>query len=112
MEAEWTSETAIYFHETTRRYIPETCTLQAEKLILPNLRKSAMENTIICQTAEKYNEGKVVEKHAFPISNDRKSWWSGLHSCFVFGRSRVQISAQKPDILTEYFRGFPPFPPG
>jgi hypothetical protein len=27
--------------------------------------------------------------------------------CFVFGKFRVQISAQRPDILTENFRGFP-----
>jgi hypothetical protein len=29
--------------------------------------------------------------------------------CFVFGRSRVQISTQRPAILTEGFRGFPQF---
>jgi hypothetical protein len=36
----------------------------------------------------------------------RTSWSSGLHSCFVFGRSRVKISSQTPAILTEAFRGF------
>jgi hypothetical protein len=34
-------------------------------------------------------------------------WYSGQHSCFVFGRSRSQISAPRPDILTEVLRGFP-----
>jgi hypothetical protein len=32
---------------------------------------------------------------------------SGHHSCFVFGRSQVQISAKRLAILTEGFCGFP-----
>jgi hypothetical protein len=37
-----------------------------------------------------------------------RTWWSsGYYSCFVFGRSRVQISVQRPIILTEFFRAFP-----
>jgi hypothetical protein len=35
------------------------------------------------------------------------SWSSGEHSCFVFGRSWVQISVRKPAVVTEVFRGFP-----
>jgi hypothetical protein len=31
-----------------------------------------------------------------------------LTPCFVFGRSRVQISVRRPAILTEVLRGFPP----
>jgi hypothetical protein len=31
------------------------------------------------------------------------------HSCFVFGRSRVQISARRPAILIEIFRAFPQY---
>jgi hypothetical protein len=31
------------------------------------------------------------------------------HSCFMFGRSRVQVSTQKPIIMTEVFRGFTQF---
>jgi hypothetical protein len=33
----------------------------------------------------------------------RPSYW---HSNLLYGRHRVQISAQKPDILTQVFRGF------
>jgi hypothetical protein len=35
------------------------------------------------------------------------SWPSSWHSCFVFCRSRVQILARRPAILTEVCRGFP-----
>jgi hypothetical protein len=38
---------------------------------------------------------------------DRTSLSSGLHCCFVFGRSHVKISARRPPILTEVFRVFP-----
>jgi hypothetical protein len=37
------------------------------------------------------------------ITNCRASWSSGWHSCFVFGRSRLQISARRPSILTAGF---------
>jgi hypothetical protein len=37
----------------------------------------------------------------------RTSKSSGQNSCFFFERSRVQISAWKPAILTEGFRDFP-----
>jgi hypothetical protein len=37
----------------------------------------------------------------------RTSRPTGCHSCFVNGRSRVQISAWRPAILTEDFRDFP-----
>jgi hypothetical protein len=30
-----------------------------------------------------------------------------VNTCFVFGRSRIQISARRPAILIEGFRGFP-----
>jgi hypothetical protein len=38
---------------------------------------------------------------------DRSSRPSGWHACFVFGMSRVEISALKPAILTGSFRRFP-----
>jgi hypothetical protein len=31
---------------------------------------------------------------------------SGKHTCFVFGRSRVQVSARRTAILATGFRGF------
>jgi hypothetical protein len=37
----------------------------------------------------------------------RTSRPNGQYTCFVFGRSRVQISSRRPAILTEVFRGFP-----
>jgi hypothetical protein len=40
---------------------------------------------------------------------DRTAWSSSSHSCFVFGRFRVQTSATGPAILIEDFRGFPQF---
>jgi hypothetical protein len=45
--------------------------------------------------------------HKFSKSCYRTSWSSRYHSCFVFGKPRVQISAQRSAILTEVFRGFP-----
>lgn len=39
-------------------------------------------------------------------TRNRTSRQSGWHSCFVFGRSRVQIRAQRPAVLTEVFVGF------
>jgi hypothetical protein len=41
------------------------------------------------------------------IHRYRTSWSSGKHSCFVFGRSRVQVSARLPAIVM--FHGFPQF---
>jgi hypothetical protein len=38
---------------------------------------------------------------------DRTAWSSGLHSCFVLGMFRVQISAREPATVTEDLRGFP-----
>jgi hypothetical protein len=35
-----------------------------------------------------------------------QSWPSDQHSCFVFERSWIQISAQRPAILIEVFRSF------
>jgi hypothetical protein len=32
---------------------------------------------------------------------------SGQHSCFIFGKSRVQILDRRPVILIKIFRGFP-----
>jgi hypothetical protein len=47
------------------------------------------------------------EEHPlFPV--DRKSWWSGLHSCFIFGSSRVQISARRQAVHPKGFLS----PPG
>jgi hypothetical protein len=37
----------------------------------------------------------------------RMSHSSSYDSCFVFGRSSVEISAQRPAIPTEVIRGFP-----
>jgi hypothetical protein len=40
------------------------------------------------------------------IGLDRTLQSRGWHSCFLFNRSSVQISAQRPAILTEVFHGF------
>jgi hypothetical protein len=37
----------------------------------------------------------------------RVSWPNGQHSCFIFGRSQVQILVHRLAILTEVFHGFP-----
>lgn len=37
----------------------------------------------------------------------KRSFPQGIyHSCFVFGKSRVQISVRRPVVLTEGSRGF------
>jgi hypothetical protein len=36
----------------------------------------------------------------------RVSWWRRQKACFIFGRSRIQISAQRPAILIEAFMVF------
>lgn len=33
--------------------------------------------------------------------------WPGKHSCFVFGRYTVEISARRSAIMTQTFRGCP-----
>jgi hypothetical protein len=47
-------------------------------------------------------EGRIVY-HTITSLNE----CHGYHFCFIFGRSRVQISARTPSVLTEAFSGFP-----
>jgi hypothetical protein len=41
------------------------------------------------------------------VHYNQTSWSTGLHSCFIFSTSWVQISAQRLAILNAAFRGFP-----
>jgi hypothetical protein len=42
----------------------------------------------------------------YQIAWDQTFWCSGSHSCFIFGKSWVKISAQRPAILTGGFSWF------
>jgi hypothetical protein len=53
-----------------------------------------------------YSESVLLGIIKHSVLLHRTSWLSGQQS-FVFGRSRVQISARRPVILIEVFRSFP-----
>jgi hypothetical protein len=44
----------------------------------------------------------MITDYTFLTIFHRTSWSSGWYYCFVFGRSRFQISARRPAILTDY----------
>jgi hypothetical protein len=71
------------------------------------IRKShqAMQTTFDPGIPPNASQKRYLQNIILGISN-RKSWSSVYHTCFVFGRSRVQISAQIPATLTEIFRDF------
>jgi hypothetical protein len=56
-----------------------------------------------------YFEKRREEKDEYQRKNAKrkKERKSSYLSCFIFGRFRVQISARRPDILTNAFWGFP-----
>jgi hypothetical protein len=49
----------------------------------------------------------LIMHHERWVKKHRTSWSSCLQSCFIFGKSWVQIWASRPAILTEIFCGFP-----
>jgi hypothetical protein len=55
---------------------------------------------IVLPEFSKIKRPKLCETH-------RILWSSGYHSCFIFGRSQVQMLARRPAVMTEVFHGFP-----
>jgi hypothetical protein len=93
-----TAKLSHNYHNSNRHYfawislnIHHNINVSNESCVLKNIY-------ILCYISYQYF-GKVINSFA--------SRHTGYHSCFVFGRSRIQISGCRPAILTEFFRGFP-----
>jgi hypothetical protein len=72
-------------------------------LIMDHIKKDkGSRNTIYNQFTITGNSLKTTSRPPLQTTAERRSWsqLSGKHSCFVFGRYRLQISAWRPTIQT------------